>query len=418
MRRLLPNSLALLLFVFVIAGCAMDDRELTLAVSTEEPAPSIAETIRSILGERGFSISIDATTDLTEIVAAVRDRRVDLAMVEESDLPMPRVVTLAPLYPSVLHVLYNDSEAPGDFADLVRGAKVYAGPLGGAAHRLLMQLCVDFGVPADQFQLLDNPWTVNPDVYFIFGGLLPADSIRQLEGYRLFSFADVDDISAGSVADGIVLRHHHLKPFLLPKSVYYALNDEPIVTLSIRSVLIVHEDFNSEFALDIASQLFSKAQEIALSYPLVTRELNDGVDAIELMFPLHAGTRRYLDRDKPGFIERYVEVLALTLTIVITILSGVFALYRHRSQVRKDRVDAYYSQFLEIRRDMGRTGAHAVLRTYHKRALDVQHEVLNLLIDERIAADASLLAFLSLSNQIINELDRNIAYTDKLISDQ
>ena len=63
------------------------------------------------------------------------------------------------------------------------------------------------------------------------------------------------DIPGGSVADGIVLKHHHLKPFLLPKSVYYALNNDPVVTLSIRSVLIAHEDFNSEFALEIASQL-------------------------------------------------------------------------------------------------------------------------------------------------------------------
>ena len=417
MRRLLRITLALLLFTQVLAGCAMEDRELTLAKSTEEPAPSIAETIRSLLSERGFSISIDVTTDATKIVAAIRDRKVDLALVEESDLPVSGVVTLAPLYPSVLHVLHNQTEVPEDFADLIRGAKVYAGPLGGAAHRLLMQLCVDFGVVSDQFQLLDNPWTESPDVYFIFGGLLSADSIRQLQGYRLFSFADVEDSSGGSEVDGIVLKHHHLKPFLLPKNVYYALSNDPIVTLSIRSVLIAHENFNSEFAFDIASRLFDNAQEIALSYPLVTRELNVDVNAIELMFPLHAGTRRYLDREKPGFIERYVEVLALILTIMITLLSGAFALYRHRSQVRKDRVDVYYSQLLEIRRDTEGTNTHTALRSYHKRALDVQHEVLNLLIDERIAADASLMAFLSLSNQIINELDRRIGYKDKLISD-
>ena len=322
-----------------------------------------------------------------------------------------------PLYPSILHVLYNNVETPGDLAELIRGAKVYAGPMEGAAHRLLMQLSADFGVSPDQFQMLDNPWAVNPDVYFVFGGLLFADSIRQLEGYRLFSFADVEDISGSSDADGIVLKHHHLKPFLLPKRVYYSLSNDPIVTLSIRSVLIAHEDFNSEFTLDIASQLFSKAQEIALSYPLVTRELNVNVNAIELMFPLHAGTRRYLDRDKPGFIERYVEVLALILTIVITLLSGVFTLYRHRSQARKDRVDVYYSQLLEIRRDMEGTNTHTALRSYHQRALDVQHEVLNLLIDERVAADASLMAFLSLSNQIINELDRRIGYKDEPVSD-
>ena len=57
-----------------------------------------------------------------------------------------------------------------------------------------------------------------------------------------------------------------------------------------------------------------------------------------------------------------------------------------------------------------------MIRTYHKRALAVQHEVLNLLIDERVAADVSLVAFLSLSNQIINELDRRIGYKDELIA--
>ena len=89
MRRSLPTTLALLLFALVLAGCASEDREFTLVVSTEEPAPSIAATIRSLLSERGFSISIDATTDPAKIVTAIRDRRVDLALVEESDVPVP-----------------------------------------------------------------------------------------------------------------------------------------------------------------------------------------------------------------------------------------------------------------------------------------------------------------------------------------
>ena len=50
---------------------------------------------------------------------------------------------------------------------------------------------------------------------------------------------------------------------------------------------------------------------------------------------------------------------------------------------------------LEIRRGTEGTNAHTALRSYHQRALDVQREVLNLLIDERIAADTSLMTFLS-----------------------
>ncbi len=39
----------------------------------------------------------------------------------------------------------------------------------------------------------------------------------------------------------------------------------------------------------------------------------------------------------------------------------------------------------------------------------VQREVFALLIDERIAADASLTVFLGLSNRILDEVDRRIA---------
>ena len=109
-------------------------------------------------------------------------------------------------------------------------------------------------------------------------------------------------------------------------------------------------------------------------------------------------------------------MLALILTILITLLTGGFAFYRYRSQLRKDRVDAYYSQLLEIRRNMEGANTHTAFRSYHKRALDVQQEVLNLLIDERVAADTSLTVFLSLSNQIINELDRRIGYTNQLVA--
>lgn len=347
-------------------------------------------------------------TDSTEIIAAIQRGEVDMALVDEPEYPIRGVVTLAPLYPSVLHVLHNKGERVTDFADLIRGAAVYAGPTGGAAHRLLLQLGEDFGVQENQFQILDNPWTVIPDVYFIFGGLLSASSIEQLTGYRLFSFSESGDIDGASVADGIVLRHHHLKTFLLPKSLYHGLSNEAITTLSIRSVLITHEDFQTRHAVDIASGIFGKAQHFAMSYPLVTHELTMNLDAAGLMLPLHTGTRRYLDRDKPGFVERYVEVLALGVTVIFALLSGGVALYRYRVRERKDRVDIYYAQILEIRQNMELASEAIDLHACHKRAIEVQHEVLNLLIDERVNADASLLAFLSLSNQVLNEIDQHL----------
>lgn len=405
MNRQLPATPVGAFLILLLCACTSADRNITLAVSTEEPAPTLADTVRPMLEARGFSVAIETVTDPLEALASIRDHRLDLAIVEEPDRPQPGLITLAPLYPSVLHVLHNRAPPHDNFAELIRGASVYAGPSGGAAYRLLMRLAVDFDIDPKDFQLLDNPWTVNPDVYFIFGGLLSTESLARLDGYRLFSFREDDDIEGGTVADGIALRHQHLRPFLLPKGVYHGLSSDAVLTLSIRTVLAAHEDFDAELAFDIASQLFRNAQEISLSYPLVTHELNEEFQATDLMLPLHSGARRYLDRDRPGFIERHVDLLALYLTIMLAALSGGIALYRYRSQVRKDRVDVYYSQLLDIRRDMSNahTSDYAACKN---KVLDVQREVLDLLIDEQIAADTSLVAFISLSNQMIDELSK------------
>jgi hypothetical protein len=397
----LVGAFALLL----LSGCELDDRNLTLAHTTEEPAPTIAETVRAILDGNGFTISIEETADPAQIMTAISERRLDLAIIEEPDRPQPGIITLTPLYPSVLHVLHDRPGHPEDFADLIRGAKVYAGPPGGAAYRLLMELADDFDLASDDLQLLDNPWIENPNVFFIFGGLLSPESIDRLAGYRLFSFAGDGDAEGGTVADGIALRHHHLRPFLLPKGVYKSLAGEAILTLSIRTVLIANEKFDAELAYDIASALFVSAQEISLDYPLVTRELNEDMQVADLILPIHEGSRRFLDRDRPGLIERNAEVIALCFTVFITLISGALALYRHRMQVRKDRVDTFFGRLLEIRHQMADPDVDFV--ACKDRVLDVQGQVLDLLVNEKIAADASLIAFMSHSNQILDELDRH-----------
>lgn len=406
MIRIPQAALSGAALLLILSGCSLEDNQLTLAVSTEEPAPAIAETLSAALSAKGLSVDIEPILDATVAIEKIRRGELDLAIIEEPDQPLRGLITLAPLYPSVLHVLHNRNGDSSNFVDLIRGALVYAGPTGGAAHRLLMQLSKDFSIGEDEYELLDNPWTQSPDVYFIFGGLLSDESVAQLVGYRLFSFGAEGDVAGGSVADGVVLKHHHLRPFLLPKGVYHTLTNDAVLTLSIRSVLVASESFDEQLAYDIAWTLFNQSQEIALRYPLVTRELNESVQTTELMLPLHEGTRRYLDRDRPDFIERHVDVLALYFTIAITLLTGSFAYFRHRSQVRKDRVDVFYTRLLVIRDNMQNTEDQSIFASCYKEVLVVQREVLDLLIDERIAADTSLIAFVNLSNQMIDELER------------
>lgn len=404
------RKVSLCLLLILITACAEDKPKTTLAFSTELPAPAISEAVKKQLAEEGFAIELAEAANPSDIFTSIQNRTIDLGVLEEPDHPIAGVVTIAPLYPSVLHVLHKAKGTPSNFMELIRGSKIYAGPPGGAADRLLKQLATDFNVALDEFEILDNPWTVIPDIYFIFGGLLTNESIDQLDGYRLFSFSSKDDEAQGSVADAIVLKHHHLKKFLLPKGTYYPLSDESVTTISIRTVMIAHEDFPAEVAFDIAKNLFNNAQEYSLDYPLVVRELDIRFNPVDLMLPLHEGSRQFLDKDEPGFIEKHVDIIALVFTLIAALLSGIFTLYRRHQQEKKDRVDKFYSKLLGVRDNAHQTTEHAKLKMYRKQALGVQHEVLQLLIDERVTADAALVAFISLSNQIIDELNHRLMH--------
>jgi len=81
--------------------------------------------------------------------------------------------------------------------------------------------------------------------------------------------------------------------------------------------------------------------------------------------------------------------------------SLLLAWNRHRRQARKDTLDNYYQDLLDLREALGsRAIAGPDVLT---RVRDIQAEVMALVIRERIDTDGSLLAFLALSNRLLDE---------------
>lgn len=388
-----------------LSGCTRGVDGLQILVSTEEPAPSIAEAMVPVLNAKGFDVSVRSNQNTSEILLAVAEGRAELAIVEEPTGMLPGVTTLVPLYPTVLHVMHRASDDPQGFVELIRDKNVYAGPEGGGARRLLGDLSADFNLPVASYTVLDDPWAIEPDVYFIFGGLLPKENIARLADYRLFGFGDPVLLGSGTIAEGIALSYPNIRTFVLPQELYGALNDRAILTLAMRSVLIAPASLDTDVTYAIARELIEHSQELAAHYSLVTQELHAKLDPGSLTQPLHPGVRRFIDKDKPGFLERYVEVITLGLTILAALVSGLVALVRFGRQRKKDRVDVYYRKILDLRKKI-----EGGLSTEERRRIalavrQVQEEVFALLIDERVDADETLTIFLDLSNQVLKELE-------------
>ena len=86
----------------------------------------------------------------------------------------------------------------------------------------------------------------------------------------------------------------------------------------------------------------------------------------------------------------------------MALTSAGVAIIRLRRQAKKDRIDAYFSKLLAFR-EASQDGATDPQTEQQIRNL--QSQVTELVVAERIQADAAYLAFLSLSDQVIRELN-------------
>ncbi len=386
-------SLLLALAFVADAGAA-----LRLGIHADEPAPTIANLLARRLPD-SLRVEVTVFQDARATAAALRDGDLDLAFVEEPIDPLEGAEVVSAIYPSALHILFPAASPATSLVDILSAPAIWAGAVGGIGQSLARGLAGDYDV--GRVELLPDPWSREPQVYFMFGGLLERDALSRLEGYRLYSLDEVAQIGLGSVAEGIALRYANLRPFVLPAQLYPGLSDQPALTLTVNTLLVATAGLSDGQGYELAMVVDRLRPEIASVYPLAgLAEFSPSQD-ISRALPLHAGAQRYADREQPGLIERYAEFVGATVTVGIGVITLCVALYRRRRQARKDRLDSYYLQALQWRSVLSsQQQAPAKVAT---EVHSLQEEVFGLLIAERIDADTALLAFMNLTNQLLRE---------------
>lgn len=374
--------------------------DLVLGFLADEPAPVIAELLAQLQPD-GQSIALRPFAKADALTAAVAAGDIDLALLQEARQPVPGVAVLAEVYPSVLHLLVPASLRDAGLAEVLSSGPIWAGAPGGAGDQLARGLAADYGVAAPE--LLQDPWSTTPAVYLIFGGMLQSDALARLDGFQLYSLGSPRQLMRGSLAEGVVLRYPQLRPFILPAQLYPGLDIEPALTVSVTSLLVARRDLDETVAYELAMSVDYMAPEIAYLYPLAGLAELESVDYAARSLSWHAGALRYRNREQPGFLERYAEIIGAVFTMSFALGSVFVAVYRRRRQARKDRLDRYYQNVLLQRPQAGASRAEKQACADEIRA--IQAEVFGLVVAERIDADGALVAFLSLSNQLLAEAD-------------
>ena len=396
--------LFVLLTAILITACTSEPRSLVLGYKGEAPATPVAEAIVEVLQRHNINVRLERPFEsLAELTAAVEGGAVDFAMLGEPLKPNKNLQMLQSIMPRVLHVVHHKSMGRPTLQQLLSAESIYAGAPNSIGREILSKLAAHYRVTPMGDRLLDTPWVPAPggppQVYFIFGPLLSAEARLGFADYNLFSF----DEDSGSSATSLTLLYPNLKSFTLPAGIYPDLTEKDISTLSVEDLLVARPDFDDELAYGIIDALHEESQPIAEAYSLSRESLTASMTDETRTLVMHSGAWRFVDKDAPSLLERYAEVFALFATVLLGLGTVLTAWLRQRRQRRKDRLDEYFLQLHSLR-DRLKKGAQIPPDSTEIDHLEA--EVLQLLVEERLAVDSALVAFFLMTESVRREAAR------------
>lgn len=411
MRTQLPGIVRWLAAAAALLSISACERaaSLRLAVPASALEQEIAGDLAHVFDREspiGLVLSGEPLDD-SDALDALQGGKADLALVSNALPYRDGISTVIPLFPSVLHVGFIGDRDTTDIRELLRGARVYAGPAGSASRLMFAKAAARNHVPQGSYTFADTVARAEDiDVFVVFAPIAPdrLDEWQRQASFALVSFGQPDDIGQGSPIDAATLLNPSLRPFIIPAGTYGAATPGPVVTLAVDQLLVARSDLPENTVYRLISELMRLRPALAARQPGLFADLNGDFDAGRSTFVLHAGAQAYLERSEPSVYERYSGVAEAAVTVFVALISASLAGMRLYRRKRKNRIDVFYSDVIEIRREAERTTDRQSLADLVKRLRALQDRAFSDLVDEKLAADESFRIFITLSNDVLRQL--------------
>jgi TRAP-type uncharacterized transport system substrate-binding protein len=391
----------------VLAGCEQSPALLrvvsgppagnqAIAAALANASAAVETPVRIALGEEA--------ADAEAALKALLDGRAELAIVENSaSFQQTAVRTVAPLYPSVLHIGIRPEQRGQTLAEVLDGASVYAGSEQAPARQLLIRMTSMYAWSGVEFSFVDS-LASRPDLVFIFAPISPSAG-PSLDGYELLSLGSAADVGSGSAADALSLVAPFLRSYVIPEGTYGPLTPTAVATVAVDTLLVTRSDTPLVVGYDLLQSLLEMGPLLAAQRPDIAIDELETFDLSHVTFPVHAGTIAFRARNDPGFAERASSVFDVVITIVVAVFTALFALVRFVRGLRKSRIDRFYTAALAIRTKLAQDSSAEQRGAYLDELRELRDDAFSLLVKEKLAADDSFKIFQALIHDVIRECE-------------
>lgn len=400
----MKKIITLILAVIFITSCNPTLTTFTFIYNDEGPNEEIALKMEELLESEFYNVDIklikgfgtDANLD------SLSSGSVDIALVENYVNYKPGINSAFSVYSEVLHIFYKEGVDGSSFESLVYAGPIYIGREESPTYNMMMDLFDFYGLDASRISVTFA--MAEADVVVELTNLFSLSKLSNYKGFKLFSFDDINNLGEASIVEGISLKYPRLSPFVIPQNSYWGFTTKPIVTLSVDLIMVVRSGLLEVTVNDFSKTMLRNRQVFTSIDPLLFHGLKEDFNQGILNIPLHEGARTFLDRDEPSFLERYAELGGVILSIVIAIFSGIVSLTKWQAQKKKDKIDEFYEDLMNIKNTIPKIKQIQEGMTQVKRIQSAQNKAFEMLIAEKLVANDSFRIYMELSKETINEL--------------
>jgi len=409
-----------LIILFLNSSCKKHSRKkFDLLKVTELGSAKVSDsTIAKILSEYS-NIDLDIKYSLSEDIALqeLLDKNIDLAIIPDNTqgcYEYANLRTITPLLPRILVILSSNISNTNDvdIADLFENNKLVFEDLSRLDSIFFNTLFDNFGVNRKYLRTFSahkidlDKWR---DSSFIFIGLTHPHNplVKKLINHdaELITLDNINKLGKGSTVDGLKMNYPKLSPFIIPKSLYKGVPKKPILTIAIYDILVARKDFDKTVVHDILKTLIENKAQLTQNDNIYSL-FNPRYEKVLFSFPLHKGAIDYLNRNEPSIWTRYASII-WPFASILAILAGAFASLRQSVKQRKKmRIETLYKSLLKTRKhilsDNPNKSKEKLLEEIH----GVRARAFNALMENKLEANVSFYIFLSLYNEIINEIEK------------
>jgi len=169
-------------------------------------------------------------------------------------------------------------------------------------------------------------------------------------------------------------------------------------------ILVARSDLDDTIVYDLVNDILRLRPALAGKQPGIFQQLSENFDISRSTFIVHPGTQVYLQRSAPSIYERYSGIAEVVVTVIIALVSALIAVLGVIKAGRKNRIDRFYLETIEIRNSCKGSTDPVELQQAITRIEALQDEAFDLLVHEKLAADESFRIFVTLSNDVLRKL--------------